>query len=210
MEFKTIQLAFDSSQQVRDVIALEKPVAERFERAAPLALARGGVPARRQFLQLRFVLRTLGLDRQPGSLETPLPDVRRRATRPLFPHLVEFLVEGEDFLQQPGRHLLRCLFGPLRRQPFELQQVFDARDGMAERSIRVVQVRRLLQARAPLGRGGVVEVIGMKLPAERAIALFEVSHVEVQLAGKAEETEEVGATRQMNCHSRTSISRWGC
>jgi hypothetical protein len=31
----------------------------------------------------------------------------------------------------------------------------------------------------------------MKLPAERAVALFEVSHVEVQLARQAQERKEV-------------------
>jgi len=35
------------------------------------------------------VLGPLGLDRLPRPLETPFPDLRRSATRPLFPHFVE-------------------------------------------------------------------------------------------------------------------------
>ena len=171
----------------------------------------------RQLLQLRFVLRTLRFDRLPRSVEPRAPRFGRRAARLLLPHLVQLLVQREHFFEQTlgrGRSAkafaLLCPRRPTRSDAFELQQILDARNGIAERAISVVQIRRLLQAGSPLGGCRIVEVVGMKLPTERAIALFEIGHVEVQLAGKAEETEEVGATRQMNCHSRTSISRWGC
>src|SRR5207253_6202077 len=93
------------------------------------------------------------------------------------------------------RHLFLCSAsveairgGP---DPFELQQVADPRDRRLQRPIRVVQVRRALQAGAPFGRSRVVEVIGVELAAEGAEALFEVSGVELQPARNAEEREVV-------------------
>ena len=46
--------------------------------------------------------------------------------------------------------------------------------GCLQRAVRVVQVRRPLEAGAPLGRRRVVEVVRMKLPAQRPEPLLEV------------------------------------
>ena len=63
--------------------------------------------------------------------------------------------------------------------------------GCLQRPVGVVQVRRPLEARPPLGRRRVVEVVGMKLAAERPEPLLELGRVEVQLARQAQESEVV-------------------
>src|SRR5687767_2437502 len=64
-------------------------------------------------------------------------------------HLVELFVQGEHFLEQSRRHLLR-LFRAGGSEALELEQVTDPRDRLFEGSIRVVQIRRTLQARPSL------------------------------------------------------------
>src|SRR5260370_866776 len=127
---------------------------KRFEHGA----VAGGIPARRQLLELCLVRDALGLDRLPRALEPALPRFGRRAALPLPAHLVELLVEREHFFQQPSGHLLRRLLRPLGRQPLELQQVVDPGNRVAEGAIRVVQVRRFLEGRAWFCRGWAAEV----------------------------------------------------
>src|SRR5688572_14507718 len=101
------QLAFDRCEQIVDVIALQETLPKRLERGAlfrsSFRLLR--VPAPGQRLQLVFVFLPLALDRLPGRLETR-PQLRPiGAGLPAVADLVELLVEGKHFLEQPGRHL---------------------------------------------------------------------------------------------------------
>jgi hypothetical protein len=71
------------------------------------------------------VLSALGLDWLRRTFQTALQFVERRAGCPELPHFVELLVEGEDLLQQRGRHQLARFLGAACREPFELQEVLD-------------------------------------------------------------------------------------
>src|SRR6185436_17507025 len=70
---------------------------------------------------------------------------------------------------------------------FELEQVGNPGDRLLDRTIRVVEVRRALQAREALRRRRVIEVIRMKLAAERPEVLLEHRAVDSQLARQAKE-----------------------
>src|SRR5688572_19477150 len=102
-------LALDRCEQVVDVIALQKTLPKRLERGALFRRTRRllRVPAPGQCLQLAFVLLPLALDRLPGGLETRPQLGPIGAGLPAVADLVELLVEGEHFLEQPGRHLRR-------------------------------------------------------------------------------------------------------
>src|SRR5688500_18756132 len=100
-------LALYRCEQVVDVIALQETFPERLERGA---LIRGSlrllrVPAPGQRLQLAFVFLPLALDRLPSRLETRPQRRPIGAGLPAVADLVELLVEGKHFLEQPGRHL---------------------------------------------------------------------------------------------------------
>src|SRR5207247_8474868 len=68
-----IQLPFDPRQEIRDVVALEKSIAQRLHDPPPFIVGgvaiHGRVPRRRQRLQLAFVVRALRLDRRARALE---------------------------------------------------------------------------------------------------------------------------------------------
>src|SRR4051812_41182480 len=192
--------ALDGRQQVVDVIALEHPLAKRVQNPATLGL--GGavaleqrIPLRRELVELLLVLQPLRFDRLARPLQAIQPLFLRRAALAQLADLVEFLVQREHFLEQRRRHLLLCpaALDAVRGGPhaFELQQVTNPRDRRLERPIRVVQVRRPLEAGAPFGRGRIVEVIRMELAAEGAEARFEVSEIELQPARNAEERKVV-------------------
>src|SRR5207302_4743648 len=143
--------------------------AQRAEHLAALALAGCGaelVPFLRELAQLPLVRGALGLDRRARALEPRLPFFGWRAARPPLPNLVELFVQREHFFEKRRRHLLRRIFRALRREPFQPEEILDPGDRIAQRSIRVVQVRRSLEAGAPLGRRRVVEIIRMELAAE--------------------------------------------
>src|SRR5262245_30251217 len=67
------QFAFDTSQQIVDVVPFEHPLTKRREHVAPLVLAGAAlyerVPARRQLLRFVFVLALLLLDRLPRPIQ---------------------------------------------------------------------------------------------------------------------------------------------
>src|SRR5262249_60529705 len=84
--------------------------------------------------------------------------------------------------------------GAARCEPFELQQVFHPRRRLLQRPIRVVQIRRSLEARAAFGRGRVEEVVRMELTAQAAEPLLEVVRVDAELARQAEKQEVVAVT----------------
>ena len=116
---------------------------------------------------------------------------------PLLANLVELLVQLEHFFEQRRRHLRRSAsFRLRRRQPLDRQQMLDARRRSAQRAIRVVEIRRALEAGQPLGWRRVVVVVGMKLTAQIAEAPLEVRRRDRQLARQAEEREVVAVPAQ--------------
>ena len=159
------ELPLDAREQVVDVVALEKPLAQRFEHRAlrsPSPRSRSTSASHRadssascsscsaRFASIGWRARSSrGFQASAGA---PPPAQ--------LPDLIQLLVQREHFLEQRRRHLTRRLFRAFRRQALpSLQQVFDARHRLAQRAIRVVQIRRPLEAGAPLGRRRVVEVV---------------------------------------------------
>src|SRR5580704_5826856 len=108
-----MEFPFGTSQQVRDVIPLEEPIAQGLEHRATLCfrypLVDERIPSGGQLLQLRLVLDALRLDRLAGALEARGPFLRRRAALAKLTNLVELLVQREHFLEQRRRHLTRGL-----------------------------------------------------------------------------------------------------
>jgi len=74
--------------------------------------------------------------------------------------------------------------------------MLHARDWILQGAIRVVQIRRSLEAREPFGRRGVVVVVGMKLAAQLAKALLEILRVDGEPPRQAEEREVVAVPAQ--------------
>src|SRR5687767_174180 len=101
----------------------------------------------------------LGLNRGPRTFEPRPPHVGRRAAAAKVAHLVELLVEGKHLFEHRSRHLrgiAGIVSGATRvlcpwRKPFEPEEVLRARDRIAKRAIRIVQVRGPFEARATLG-----------------------------------------------------------
>ena len=156
-------------EQVRDVVALEEAVAQRFENRAPVAVSVHRASQRAaSSCSCASCCDALRLDRLPRPLEaraaTPRPARRRRARSRISS---SSSLSANTSSSSAGGTCSRRLGRAVRRQPFELQQVLDAADRLLQRPIRVVQVRRPLEARASLSRRRVVEVVRMKLPAQR-------------------------------------------
>ena len=172
------RLPLDPGEQVVDVVALEQPIAQRLEhrRGARSPVASTSASQRADSsCSCASCSTPLGFDRLARALEPALPLFRRRAAGAQLADLVELLVQREHFLEQRRRHLLGRLGRTRRGEAFELQQVLDPRDRLLQRPVGVVQVRRPLEAGAPLGRRRVVEVVGMELAAQRAEALLEIA-----------------------------------
>src|SRR5262249_13019307 len=152
----------------------------------------------------RFVLRALPLDRFARALEARSPHGSGRPTLALLPNLVELLIERKHLFEQRGRRSRARWpsLGAIRlrrssgrrvgaRMRFELEPILDAARGILQCSVGIVEIRGPLEARPTLGRRRVVEVVGMKLPAQRAVALFEIGHVDIELVTEAKKAEEV-------------------
>src|SRR5262249_13291723 len=185
-----VQLAFDAREQVVDVVALQDALAKGIEHGAALARGATGlderIPSRRQIAQLRFVGGALRFDWRPRSLEPRLPRNRGGAGGALLANLVELLVEREHLLEQRRRHRLRGFLRRPKPESFGVEEVLDARHRILERPIRVVQIRRTLEAGAALGRRRVVEVVRVELAAQIAEATFEGRRIDIQLSWEAE------------------------
>ena len=127
------------------------------------------VPAGGQLLRAAgFVRVALVLDRRARALEPRLPDARparrRRATRESrrAPRSARTLPRGAT--AEP------CSAPPRASpaaSPSSCSRYSTRATGCLQRPVRVVQVRRALEARAPFGRRRVVEVVRVKLAAER-------------------------------------------
>src|SRR5262245_17108328 len=69
--------------------------------------------------------------------------------------------------------------------------MLDARGQAAQRAIRVVQIRRPLEARDALRGSGVVEIVWMKLPAQVAKPSLEIGRLNRELSRQPHEREIV-------------------
>ena len=187
------QLPLDAREQVVDVVALEHPVAQRFEHARRSASPRRveRVPPRRQLLQLRFVLDALGFDRlrararaAPSTPSAGAPPARssRISSSSSFSANTSSSSAG-------GTCFDAFAVASPRRSPSSFSRYSMRATGCLQRPVGVVQIRRPLEAGAPLGRRRVVEIVGMKLPAERAEALLEIRGVDRQLPRQPEEAK---------------------
>ena len=196
------QLPFNPREQIVDVVPLQHPRMERFERRAAFPRRRAAVdervPLRRQGRQLLLVLGALGLDRPGGAFQLLLqfaggaPAVRRSRTSS------SSSLRAKTSSSSAGGTSLLASSGPRAAEPFELQEVLDPRNRLPKRAIRVVQVRAALETGQALGRRRIVEKIRMKLAAERSESPLQIGHVEVQFSRQTEEGEivAVAAERQ--------------
>ena len=96
----------------------------------------GRVPLLRQLVELRLVVGALRVDRRARALESRLPRLGRCPARALRADLVELLVEREDFLEQRRRYLFGRLLRTPRREAFDLEEIFDTRDRIPQRTRR--------------------------------------------------------------------------
>ena len=156
-----------------DVVALQELIA-REPSTRPAAAA--GVPLRRQLLQLRLVLDPLGLDRLTRALE-PRPPSSSAGAPPSAQHRESR--RAPRSARTPPRAAPAAPAWPPRRvrtapAPRACSRYSDPRDRLAQRAIGVVQTRRSLEARAALGRRRVVEIVRMKLAAERPETPLEI------------------------------------
>ena len=96
------------------------------------------------------------------------------------------------------------------RQAFDRQQVLDPRHRVAQRPIRVVEIRGSLEAGQTLGRRRVVEVVGVELAAERGSGARR-SWASRSAGGAAREREvvAVAAERQDRLHCGQKCSSTG-
>ena len=149
-------LAFDGRQQVVDVVALEQPLAQRVERRAPVsaprrrcwrpscALSSCELRARAPRACARSAARAASSRARSAAGRRPTRAARE--SRPA-PRSARTLPRAAPAAPSPCRS---SDFGG--RQPFDRQQMLDARNRVAQRAIGVVQIRRPLQAGQPLGR----------------------------------------------------------
>src|SRR5688500_5647250 len=191
-------LALNRGDQIIDVLPLEQLFAQRVEGASPFGRRRVclGVVAVAQLLDPALVLVALALDWRPCLLE-PGPQLRLVAPRlTQLANRVELLVEREDFLEERWRYLDAAFVRLRRRKSFDGEQVLDARGRISQRPVRVIEVRRALEAGQPLGRGRVVEVVRVKLAAEIAEPALQIRGIEAKPARQAEKGEIVTVTRE--------------
>ena len=158
------RLAIDGREQVVDVVALEQPLAQRVERRALLGGGRrspGRPTARSAPASCALVLLALRVDRLARRVEPRAQRRRIGARLAQLANLVELLVQREHFLEQRRRHLRPRARPPTSpaADPSIASRCSIARDRILQRAIRVVQIRRALEAREPLGRRRVVEVV---------------------------------------------------
>ena len=129
-----MQLPFDPREQVVDVVALEHAVAQRVEHLAALgrrvAAVEQRVPARRQLVELllrarRAWPRSAAARARAGRASSSARRAARRAARAprRAPRSARTLPRAA-----PAAPACDASSGSARRQPFELQQVLDARD----------------------------------------------------------------------------------
>src|SRR6185369_9968385 len=151
-------------QEIVDVIPLEQRFAQCVQRRATFSGRRAlclTVPLHAQCFDLPLVLLALAVNRRAGRIEPRRERRRLGAGLPLLANLVELLVQLEYFLEEGRRHFGRSRF-PFRfrrRQSFDREQVLNARRRHTQGAIRVVEIRRSLEAREPLGGRRVVVVI---------------------------------------------------
>src|SRR5437763_2880774 len=188
-------LPLEAREQVVDVIAFEHAVAERFEYRPALCVGRAAleecVPLREELLELRLVRSALRVDRTASALEARGQLFRRCPSRAHLAYFVELLVQREYLFEKIRWHLLGCFLWTARCEAFDLQQVFQTCYRVLQRAVRVVQIRRPLEARAALRGCRIKEVIGVELSAQPAKPLLQIVRADVQLPGQAKEREIV-------------------
>ena len=106
----------------------------------------------------------------------------------------QVFVQLEDFFQQIGGRLLFDF--AFLAHLFQSQQVLGAGHGIVQGSVGVVQSRGALQAQVPLVDAGVVELVGVQLPAQLMELFLELPRIQSQLARQAEKAEVVGLRHQ--------------
>src|SRR5208282_4414923 len=103
-------------------------------------------------------------------------------------------IQLEYLFEKFGRRLLlrRAFLAQTQMQ----KQIFDARNRIAQRAVRVVQLRRPLKRQFALVFAGPDEIVGMELPAQLVKLRLKRIGVESQLLRKLEKREIVGARRR--------------
>jgi hypothetical protein len=91
----------------------------------------------------------------------------------------------QEFARQPRIGLVA------RIDAVQAQEVFRARDRLAQRPIRFVHARRRLQRDALVGVRAVRETVGMHLGLQAPVGVVERLRVEVKALGQSEQLEVV-------------------
>src|SRR5713101_1271335 len=123
-----------------------------------------------------------------------------------FAQFVERFIQLKNFLEQFRRSLLPG--GALFAQPEMQQQIFDARDGLAQRAIRVIQFGRALERKIALEFARANKIIRVQLPAQLVKLRFERCRIHRELLRQPEKREVICASRQcLNLSTRGAEMR---